>query len=96
MGKWKMSVILRVPRKQARHSPSRPEFRLQSEQSNTMHRSSQSRICFRPSIEVRSRSLAQVKPRSFFMDRPYGISDFAFPNRWDRETGPDVLEMRLH
>ena len=30
------------------------------------------------------------------MDRPYGISDFAFPNRWDRETGPDVLEMRLH
>jgi hypothetical protein len=26
------------------------------------------------------------------MDRPYGISDFVFPNRWDRETGPDVVE----
>lgn len=26
------------------------------------------------------------------MDRPYGISDFAFPNRWDRESGPDVVE----
>lgn len=25
------------------------------------------------------------------MDRPYGISDFAFPNRWDRESGPDVV-----
>jgi len=26
------------------------------------------------------------------MDRLYGISDFAFPNRWDRGTGPDVVE----
>ncbi len=26
------------------------------------------------------------------MDRPYGISDFAFPTRWDRESGPDVVE----
>jgi hypothetical protein len=26
------------------------------------------------------------------MDRPYGISDFAFRNRWDRESGPDVVE----
>lgn len=26
------------------------------------------------------------------MDRPYGISDFAFPTRWDRETGPNVVE----
>lgn len=26
------------------------------------------------------------------MDRSYGISDFAFPNRWDRESGPDVVE----
>jgi hypothetical protein len=26
------------------------------------------------------------------MDRPYGISDFAFPNRWDRESGPDLVE----
>jgi|SRR5580704_4521039 hypothetical protein len=26
------------------------------------------------------------------MDRPYGISDFAFPQRWDRESGPDLLE----
>ena len=26
------------------------------------------------------------------MDRPYGISDFAFPTRWDREFGPDVVE----
>ena len=24
------------------------------------------------------------------MDRPYGISDFAFPTRWDRESGPDL------
>ena len=24
------------------------------------------------------------------MDRPYGISDFAFPTRWDREPGPDL------
>src|SRR5258708_9661779 len=24
------------------------------------------------------------------MDRPYGISDFAFPSRWDRESGPDL------
>ncbi|HYY72795.1 MAG TPA: hypothetical protein VE778_04315 [Candidatus Bathyarchaeia archaeon] len=27
------------------------------------------------------------------MDRPYGISDFAFPTRWDRDSGPDVVEM---
>src|SRR5713226_8865487 len=26
------------------------------------------------------------------MDRPYGISDFAFPNRWDREQGPAERE----
>jgi len=26
------------------------------------------------------------------MDRPYGISDFAFPNRWDRESDPDLVE----
>lgn len=26
------------------------------------------------------------------MDRPYGISDFAFPTRWDRDSGPDVVE----
>jgi hypothetical protein len=26
------------------------------------------------------------------MDRPYGISDFAFPQRWDRESGPDSVE----
>ena len=26
------------------------------------------------------------------MDRPYGISDYAFPNRWDRESGPDLVE----
>lgn len=26
------------------------------------------------------------------MDRPYGISDFAFPTRWDRNSGPDVVE----
>ena len=26
------------------------------------------------------------------MDRPYGISDFAFPQRWDRESGPDLVE----
>ena len=26
------------------------------------------------------------------MDRPYGISDFAFPTRWDRESGPDLAE----
>src|SRR5271170_3303635 len=26
------------------------------------------------------------------MDRPYGISDFAFPTRWGRESGPDVVE----
>ncbi len=26
------------------------------------------------------------------MDRPCGISDFAFPNRWDRESGPDLVE----
>src|ERR1700688_4973233 len=26
------------------------------------------------------------------MDRPYGISDFAFPSRWDRESGPDLVE----
>src|SRR5258707_11131492 len=25
------------------------------------------------------------------MDRPYGISDFAFPSRWDRESGPDLV-----
>lgn len=24
------------------------------------------------------------------MDRPYSISDFAFPTRWDREPGPDL------
>src|SRR6266404_2376466 len=24
------------------------------------------------------------------MDRPYGISDFAFPQHWDRESGPDL------
>lgn len=24
------------------------------------------------------------------MDRPYSISDFAFPTRWDRESGPDL------
>jgi|SRR5271157_956963 len=26
------------------------------------------------------------------MDRPYGISDFAFPTRWDRESGTDLVE----
>src|SRR5712692_2394894 len=26
------------------------------------------------------------------MHRPYGISDFAFPQRWDRESGPDLVE----
>src|SRR5208337_4240000 len=26
------------------------------------------------------------------MDRPYGISDFAFPTQWDRESGPDLVE----
>jgi hypothetical protein len=26
------------------------------------------------------------------MDRPYGISDFAFPTRWDRESGPNLVE----
>jgi hypothetical protein len=26
------------------------------------------------------------------MDRPYGISDFAFPQRWDRESGHDLVE----
>src|SRR6202166_2005151 len=26
------------------------------------------------------------------MDRPYGISDFAFPSRWDRESSPDLVE----
>ena len=26
------------------------------------------------------------------MDRPYGISDFAFPQHWDRESGPDLME----
>src|SRR5438132_11408329 len=29
---------------------------------------------------------------SLSMDRPYGISDFAFPQRWDRESGPDLVE----
>ena len=26
------------------------------------------------------------------MERPYGISDFAFPTQWDRESGPDLVE----
>ena len=26
------------------------------------------------------------------MERPYGISDFAFPNQWDRESTPDLIE----
>src|SRR5260370_40238523 len=26
------------------------------------------------------------------MDRPYGISDFAFPTRWDRESGRGLAE----
>src|SRR5258708_18708134 len=26
------------------------------------------------------------------MDRPYGISDFAFPTRWEWESGPDLVE----
>ncbi len=26
------------------------------------------------------------------MDRPYGISDFAFPQHWDRESGPDLVD----
>jgi hypothetical protein len=26
------------------------------------------------------------------MDRPHGISDFAFPTRWDRESDPDLVE----
>jgi hypothetical protein len=26
------------------------------------------------------------------MDRPYSISDFAFPNRWDRDEGTDLVE----
>ena len=28
------------------------------------------------------------------MDRPYGISDFAFPSRWDRESAPECGEGR--
>jgi len=26
------------------------------------------------------------------MDRPYGISDFAFPSQWGRESGLDLVE----
>jgi hypothetical protein len=26
------------------------------------------------------------------MERPYGISDFAFPNQWDRDSGPALVE----
>ncbi len=26
------------------------------------------------------------------MERPYGVSDFAFPTQWDRESGPDLVE----
>ena len=26
------------------------------------------------------------------MDRPYSISDFAFPSRWDSDSGPGVIE----
>src|SRR5208283_1835829 len=26
------------------------------------------------------------------MERPYGISDFAFPTQWDRESGPNLVE----
>jgi len=26
------------------------------------------------------------------MDRPYSISDFAFPSRWDGESGPNLVE----
>jgi hypothetical protein len=26
------------------------------------------------------------------MERPYGISDFAFPTQWGRESGPDLVE----
>lgn len=26
------------------------------------------------------------------MERPYGISDFAFPNQWDRASGSDLVE----
>jgi len=26
------------------------------------------------------------------MELPYGISDFAFPTQWDRESGPDLVE----
>jgi hypothetical protein len=26
------------------------------------------------------------------MDRPYSISDFAFPSRWDPDEGPDLVE----
>ena len=26
------------------------------------------------------------------MDRPYGISDFAFPTRWEGESGPDFVD----
>jgi hypothetical protein len=26
------------------------------------------------------------------MERPHGISDFAFPTQWDRESGPDLVE----
>ena len=26
------------------------------------------------------------------MDRPYGTSDFAFPSRWEWESGPDLVE----
>lgn len=26
------------------------------------------------------------------MERPYGISDFAFPSRWERDSGPDFVE----
>lgn len=26
------------------------------------------------------------------MDRPYSLSDFAFPTRWDRDEGPDLVE----
>jgi hypothetical protein len=26
------------------------------------------------------------------MDRPYSISDFAFPQHWDRALGPDLVE----
>jgi hypothetical protein len=80
------------PEEQGPHSPSRPSLVCNRNKERDVRQFTVPDSFLRSSIEAYPCFVTELRPRSFFMDRPYGISDFAFPNRWDRESGPDVVD----